>query len=326
VEPDIEVRMLRPDDSAGLAACIERCYGDSYLKRVLYRADDTAALIRGGDYAGVVAVAHGEIVGHIGHGKPTPAATVLEAGTTIVDPRLRGQGVMARMASEWAASLVAAGATGFIHFPTTAHTMMQRAATANGGRETGILLACVPESTRDRSLEAPGAGRLTVTVVYQPLAAAPAQSIFVPSLYRDRIGGLAEALQLDREILEPGDADAAASEIASSEDDARSLTSIVIERAGADLSDELAGLLARAETRLIHVDLAMNDPGIGAAVDVLRGNGFAYGAWLPGWRGHDVLRAQLVREPTDEELAPTLYTGEAVAMCSSIRRELTGGT
>jgi hypothetical protein len=166
---------------------------------------------------------------------------------------------------------------------------------------------------------------LTVTVVYQPLAAAPAQSIFVPSLYRDRIGGLAEALRLDREILGPGDADIAASEISCSQDDARSLTSIVIERAGADLPDELAGLLARARTRLIHVDLAMNDPAIGAAVDVLRGTGFAYGAWLPGWRGHDVLRAQLVREPTDEELAPTLYTSEAVAMCSSIRRELTAG-
>ena len=52
VGTDIEVRPLAPDDSPGLAACIERCYGDSYPKRVLYRAEQAAALIGAGDYCG----------------------------------------------------------------------------------------------------------------------------------------------------------------------------------------------------------------------------------------------------------------------------------
>jgi hypothetical protein len=252
---DVEVRPLAEDDSPGLAACVERCYGDTYPKRALYRVDELAALIRTGDYCGVVAVAGSEIVGHIGHSRPFPAATVLEAGTTIVDPRLRGRGLMARMAQGWAASLPATGAAGFIHFPTTAHTVMQRAATESG-RETGILLAYIPQKTRDRSLAAVGVG------VWPSRSSTSRWLLLRPSR------------SLSRRYMRPGSASSP-----------RRCSSW--------------------------------------AVEVLRGAGFAYGAWLPGWKGHDVLRIQLVRGPTDEELTPSLYTSAARAMCWSIRDELT---
>ncbi len=40
--------------------------------------------------------------------------------------------------------LVSEGAVGFIHFPTTAHPVMQRALLSAGGRETGVMLAYLP--------------------------------------------------------------------------------------------------------------------------------------------------------------------------------------
>jgi hypothetical protein len=72
------------------------------------------------------------------------------------------------------------------------------------------------------------------------------------------------------------------------------------------------------------VDLAMDDAAIDWCLEVMRGHGFADGAWLPGWAGHDVLRMQRVTDLAGDELAPNLLTEEARAMCASILDELRG--
>ncbi len=67
----------------------------------------------------------------------------------------------------------------------------------------------------------------------------------------------------------------------------------------------------------------MNEPGVDAAATALRGGRFAFGAWLPGWAGHDVLRMQRLRDPTPSELAPDLYSAQARDMMAEIRADLT---
>jgi hypothetical protein len=41
------------------------------------------------------------------------------------------------------------------------------------------------------------------------------------------------------------------------------------------------GELSTVDARLVHVDLPLNDPGVDAAVAALRGERFAFGAWMP---------------------------------------------
>ena len=200
---DIEVRPMTPGDAQGVSECIVRCYGDAYPKRVMYQPDEVAMLVRSRAYNGVVAASGAEVVGHIGFTWPTNASTVVEDGTTVVDPGFRGQGLMGRLGLALGEALAAEGAVGFIHFPTTAHPVMQRASLSAGGRETGVMLAYLPAETRDNAMGAVGEERLAVTVVYQPVLKAPSQNIYLPSRYGGLIRGFADGLGLSRSAAMP---------------------------------------------------------------------------------------------------------------------------
>ena len=111
---ELEIRPIVAADAPGLTQCLVRCYGTGYAKRVLYDHKATAALISAGEYDGVVAATNSEIVGHIGLVRPTPRATLFEAGTTIVDERFRGTGLMRQMSNAMVDMIVRYDMSGFI--------------------------------------------------------------------------------------------------------------------------------------------------------------------------------------------------------------------
>jgi hypothetical protein len=305
----IEVRSVTPADAPVVTACLVRCYGDAYPKRWMYDAADLSARLADGRYRGVVATATGTVVGHIGFTRPGPAATVVQAGTTIVDPAHRRGGLMTRMAALLSEQIVAGGAAGFVHFPTTAHQVMQRASLRGGGCETGVLVGYLP-------------GRLAVTAVYQPLAPAPPQAVHLPARYADLIAGLVQQAGLAR-TTRAWAPPAGDTHRTRGTDAGRGLARIALHRIGADVAAALAAELSTVDEPLVHVDLPLHEPGVDAAVTALRGERFAFGAWLPGWAGHDVLRMQRLRDATPAELAPDLYSAPAKRMMAGIRRELT---
>lgn len=314
VSAALDVRRLAPADAPGLGALIRRCYGERYPKRVMYRPQDLAALIGSGGYDGVVAAVGADVVGHIGFSRPAPEATVVEAGTTLVDPARRGEGIMGRLGAALGELLVAEGVCGFVHFPTTAHAVMQRASVSAGGRETGVLLGYLPEA-------APGEGRLAVTVVHQPVLPAPSGAWCPPDRYAGLLRETAAALGLEREVAVRGGGPVAVSELACTADPARGLERVTVGRIGADLAARVA---QETSAGLVHVDLPLDDPAIDGAVEALRRASFAYGAWLPGWAGHDVLRLQRIAAPTPAELAPALESAQARRIIDLIREELRG--
>ncbi|MFM9138956.1 MAG: GNAT family N-acetyltransferase [Solirubrobacterales bacterium] len=318
----VELRPIEPADAPGLKELIERCYGDAYPKRVMYQPDELARMIGSGALSGAVAEAEGSIVGHMGYTWPCPEATVVEAGTTVVDPRWRGRGLMKDLALELAGLLAADGASGFVHFPTTAHEVMQRAALSSGGRETGILVGYLPPDIREPGGTGSEAGRLAVTVVYQPVTEAPAQEIFLPRRYEDLIVGLADALWLKRSVAGPLETPEGESKLEHVFDEPRGLDRVTVARIGANIGAEVNSLVTTSKAGLACVDLPMNDPGVDFAVEELLGQGFAFAAWLPGWAGHDVLRLQRIENPSSDELAPELFSPEAEALMALIRAEL----
>ena len=319
---EIEVRPMTPGDAQGVSECIVRCYGDAYPKRVMYRPEEVAMLVRSRAYNGVVAASGAEVVGHIGFTWPTSASTVVEAGTTVVDPGFRGQGLMGRLGLALGEVLVAEGAVGFIHFPTTAHPVMQRASLSAGGRETGVMLAYLPAETRDNAIGAVGEERLAVTVVYQPVLKAPAQGIYLPRRYGGLIQEFADGLQLSRSAAGPDRTPDGESQLGSAFDASRGLLRISVDRIGADLATAVSSVVRTHAAGLVHVDLPMNDPAISHAVEELRRASFAFAAWLPGWADHDVLRLQYVASPSDGELSPSLFSPDAKALLALIRAEL----
>ena len=321
---DIEVRPMTPGDTQGVSECIVHCYGDGYSKRVMYRPEEVAILVRSGAYNGVVAVSGAEVVGHIGFTWPASASTVVEAGTTVVDPGLRGQGLMGRLGLALAGVLASEGAVGFIHFPTTAHPVMQRASLSAGGRETGVMLAYLPAEARDNAIGAVGEERLAVTVVYQPVLEASSQNIYLPRRYGELIQDLADGLGLSRGTAGPFRAPKGESQLECVFDASRGLLRISVDRIGADLATKVTSVVATHGSGLVHVDLPMHDPAINDAAEELRQWSFAFAAWLPGWAGHDVLRLQYVASPSHGDLSPSLFSPDARALLATIRTELLG--
>jgi hypothetical protein len=316
---EISIRKMEPVDAAGLAACIQRCYGDSYPKRFMYQPVELATRVRAGTYNGVVAIAGTEVVGHIGYNRPNPAATVVEAGTTVVDASLRGAGLMGRLAVVLRQSIVADGAAGFVHFPTTAHTVMQKASLQSGGCETGIMLAYLPSEARDLTIGGSGEDRLATTVE------APARTIFVPDRYHDLIAGFADHLRLRRALMRTSGEARGETKVQSTVDMHRKLERLTVEQIGKDIAEVVASATATSGATLIQIDIPMDQPEICHAVEALRAAGFGFAAWLPGWNDSDVLRLQLLRGHTTSELHPVLYSPAANALAELIRGELEGG-
>ena len=320
---EINIRTIEPTDAAGLSACIRRCYGDSYPKRLMYEPVALAEQVRSRGYNGVVAIAGANIVGHIGYHRPNPAATVVEAGTTVVDASYRGAGIMGRLATVLRENIIADDASGFVHYPTTAHTVMQKASLQSGGCETGVMLAYLPSEVRDLTIGGSGEGRLAVTVVYQPLVEAPAREIFMPDRYHDLVANFAKHLQLRRSFNNTSTALAGETKIRITVEMNGKLERLTVEHIGQDFADAVASATAQSDASLIHVDLTMNKSEIKPAVEALLTAGFAFCAWLPGWNESDVLRLQLPKDPTTDELHPTLYSHPAEEIVALIRGELT---
>ena len=81
----------------------------------------------------------------------------------------------------------------------------------------------------------------------------------------------------------------------------RSLQHVHVERAGHDLAKWIDSAAA-----VTHVDLCLDDPGVEAAVSVLRDQGFFFCAVMPESAHTDVLRLQRLASPSPESFAPKL--------------------
>lgn len=319
---EIEIRKMKPSDAVGLTDCIRRSYGDAYPKRTMYDPIGLAEQVKSQGYSGVVAVSGVSIVGHIGYSRPNPAASVVEAGTTVVDASHRGTGLMGRLAAVLGESIVADGADGFVHFPTTAHPVMQKASLRSGGCETGLLLGYLPAEARDLTIGGSGEDRLAVTVVYQPLIQTTMRTIFTPDCYHDLIAGFATQLRLDR-ILERSTVDPSGkTSISAYTDLHRKLERLTVKRIGHDFAETVRSASSNINAMIVHVDLPMDQPELHYAVEALRAAGFVFAAWLPGWNESDALRLQWLRNPQANELRPTLHSTPANDLAALIRSEL----
>ncbi len=322
MEVETKIRAMVSADSVGLSDCIRRCYGSAYANRLMYEPTVLAEQLSSRAYRGVVAVRGTDIVGHIGYNFPTPSATVVEAGTTVVDPAYRGAGLLGRLAQALRDDIIADRAVGFLHYPTTAHTVMQKASLRSGGRETGIMLAYLPPEARDLAIGGSGEDRLAVTVVYQPLSEAPAQAFYLPDLYGGLITDFAKHLQLCRTSAGGHSNPTGATRLRQVTDQHSRRDRFMVDRIGDDFSERITLAIEGSDAGVSHVDLSMDQPEVHHAVEQLRKLGFAFCAWLPGWNESDVLRLQFLKGLTTGELYPNLHSPVAGQLAALIRSEL----
>jgi len=317
----IDIRLLTAADAAQLVRCFERCYGETYPNESFYDAQIISDRVARGALKSVVAVAgDGTVVGHTGLTVRDPAASVTEAGNTVVDPQWRGEGILARMGSALADLCRQSGFVGYVHYPTTAHTVMQKRSVGNGGTETGVMLGYVPAETDYRQFDR-RPGRIAATIVYQPFAPAPPLRIYVPDRYAMLLGRLYGQLGLRRERLSSTALLSPTSVAARTHLQRRGLTHIHVEQVGADLGTVVRQMLDANDGEVAHVDLPLDEPGVDRAVSELAQLGFTYCGLLPGFGRSDVLRLQRLRDQPPAVFDPELANPDARSLLAFINAE-----
>ena len=314
------IRRLVGADAEDLKDCFVRCYGDTYPADVFY---DVAALrdrIDRGHLKSVIAVVDGVVVGHTGLTVRYEESRAVEAGNTVVDPAFRGQGLLRQLGTALHKLCEELSYVGYLHYPTTAHEIMQKAAVSGTGRETGIMLGYVPSETTYENVESVQTGRLATTVVYQPISEAPSRDIIAPRRYAELIESFARELDLVRNIsTATGSDEVGHTVIQDTLDERRSLHHIAIRKIGQDMAGLSERFVKDSSADIVHVDFTLDDPRVDEGVEVLLRHGFKFCAWLPEFRHTDVLRMQLINDPAPQIIEPALATRHAKTILDLIK-------
>ena len=162
---------MDPSDALGVARCVYRCHGYTYLDPVMYRPRLLRGALRSGLVHALVAVTpEGEIVGHIALSWERAGDLVPEGGKLVVDPRYRGHHLAERLAEELAAVAVELGLSGVWCECVTNHSHSQKEVLAGGGAETGLLIGATPSSVTMAALGNTAQGRHSLLTMWTPVA------------------------------------------------------------------------------------------------------------------------------------------------------------
>ncbi len=301
-DTQLEIRMMRPEESFELARCVYRSYGYSYDWDYVYYPDRIRELQESGLMRSCVAVAPGgEFVGHLAVRVERPHSPVGEAGQAVVDPRFRGHHLFPRMKTflaEWAKN---AGMYGLYSEATAVHPYSQKGNLHLGAKETGFLLGYIPASVSYKEIgEDRGGRRGSVALFYMRTRGEPERTIYPPAAYREAVRRIVEYNGLRRTAEDGSDAEVQPSSRMSV--DVRrdhNLAFLRVEEPGADLQE-----LVRVRLRelclhrvdCIYVDLPLSHPAAASAGARLNELGFFFGCIIPELSDGDVLRLQYLNE------------------------------
>ncbi len=315
----ITVRRLVAADAPGLTRCFERCYGTTYPSDIFYATQRLATAIEAGNLRSVVAVNENNIIGHTGLTVRHDGARAIEAGNTVVDPNWRGQGLLGELGTALTELCRAEGFAAYVHYPTTAHEIMQKRSVQGGGTETGLMLAYIPAETNYTAIDHTS-GRLAATVVFQPFEAMPHRRVYLPERYAQVLKALFDDCNLERTFNAPATRSAgSAPEFVMHE--RRGLLHAFVTRAAADLPQQIEAASGSATAAVIQVDLCLDDPAVSAAVDALAAGGFYFAALMPEFAHTDVLRLQRINQTSAAEFEPALANPGAQRLLRYIKAD-----
>lgn len=293
--PDPTVALATPADADGITELVHRCYGDTYPNPTLYRPAELARRIRNRLFvAGVARSATGAIVAHMsatGIDKPDRLPVL---GTTLVDPDLRGRGIAWNVGEHLIEHLRRRGIAGFLHYPTTAHSIMQQRSVVTG-HEVGLMLDHLPAATSYTGIDdSPRTDRVATTVVVEVLSPFPVRGIHLPGDLVTLVTSLANAAGIGRSIVADVATNAASPPRLADESATIGVNHLRSDPAGRPLHEWLDHLVD--DGHVTYVDLPCR-PGVGRHARDLSDAGFVFSSWVPSAADVDVIRLQRPARP-----------------------------
>ncbi|MGA0705948.1 MAG: ATP-binding protein [Steroidobacteraceae bacterium] len=303
-------RASEPGDWPRIARVMYRTYGFSYPVDDFYVPERIRELNQGGYVMSVVATTlGGEVVGHYAldvksFGKLGDGSCATgELGKAVVDPSHRGRSLMERMRSFTEQQAAEEGLLAVFSQPTMAHPYSQKANEKLGARACAVSLAMVGVNMELKSIDKAGGDRTSVLLYLQPLTKPALRKVHLPERHREMLARTYQGCEIEVQPLAPAPPPPE-SELSVIFVGMADFGLIEVSRCGEDISHRLRAardeLVRRSGTRVIYLDLCLEDPNTDLACEVAGWLGFFYAGLAPLFsRGRDVLRLQYVDVPLE---------------------------
>jgi anti-sigma regulatory factor (Ser/Thr protein kinase) len=300
------VRRFEPDDAIGVARCIYRVYGNTYIHDSCYYPERLVALNQNGELASVVAVTDdGEVVGHYALERPG-LTRVAERGMAVVSPAHRGRDLMGRMRTSIEAEAKDLGLSGVYSVAVTKHTYSQRVNEAYGSDVCGIFLGGGPANMLFKAIEEEGERPQRITwVIYFTYVDKPEKAlVHVPRRHRVIVERIYAGLELPVEWHDETAPPSGDGQMEVSYDAVQDSGVIKVLHVGEDTDAELArathDLFDVTGAEVVYVDVPLADPATPALLDVTDSLGYCFAGIGPGFLPDgDALLLQRVDPPLD---------------------------
>lgn len=284
----VSLMTMMPSHAAALVRCIYRCYGWTYPNGDFYYPERVEAMYESGRRLGEIAVddESGEVVAH--WGAVFLADGVVETGVAITDPRYRRRGLLADLGDRLLDRLHERGVSGRMREPVMTHSATQHLALKEGAHLVGLHLHVNSPLKQVGITDGVLTSRVSLTVMYGPLAPLQPTTLWLPSSYEPIVRRLLEPTGWPREIGEVrGAQDAPALTVAGSSFDVANLVgSIEVSTVGQDLIDvvdQLVEQFRRAGAQAIHVTLPASQPALAVIGAGLDGLGLSFASFIPSF-------------------------------------------
>lgn len=291
--PDLplELRLMRPEDTAGLARCAFRCYGYSYVRDTIYRPEMFEEMLRQKLIVSAVALTpEGEVVAHVALSRHSLDDKIADSGQAVTDPRLRGRSLFTSLKQLLSDEARRMGLLGIYSESVTIHPYTQKANLKLGAVETALLLGFAPATVAFKQIgELPV--RSAAMMTYLRVNDEPRRTVYLPPRHAEILGEICQRLSLNREIVisEPPLQGESVFDVTLIPE--LTAAHYSVQRAGLDFGREVLKRLQTAEVS--YLDLPLSDPSTPAACAAVEEAGFSLAGILPeSHPSGDVLRMQ----------------------------------
>lgn len=329
MEEKFQVVAVDAGNADKVATIFRVLYGEDFPVRDVYQPEVLWREIEAGRLAAALAIDGAKRpVGYISFFTPSPNPRLWEAGNLLVDP-------------DYSHTNVAGMLTGFYFNPQ--HSELQNCDgifsqavcchyyTQVSGNKAG-LVDCALEldlldgaSFKDGKSNKAGMPRVSCVLSFKELSNPAVAPQYLPVRYEEKLRQIAAPLR-PRKFLPSTEALPLAGDTVRVDKyyELAKSWKVAVSSIGGDWASVVAELLADAKRRdLVSLQVVLNTacPAIGAAIEMLRTQGFFFGGFAPRWFGADgVMMQQLFDSEPDYENTK-LYSPEAKDLLAFIRQD-----
>jgi hypothetical protein len=297
------VRRLRACDAQGVADCVRRVYGDSYIIHTeLYHPEEIVALNESGRLVSVVALTEAnELVGHYALERPDPNSRVVESGEAMVVREHQHHHLLEKMRTALEAEAARLGLVGIFGRTVTNHLFSQKMVERFGERPCGVSLGRTPRCFRN--MQEALAQRMSVVFYFKYLATVDAIRVHVPPQHHDICRQIYAQFGVRFETPDSPDI-AHTGELAVEQHAELQRAVIMVRRVGKDTIEKVRqshrDLCEARQAEVVYLELPLSQAGTPEVCRAAEADGFFFSGVAPLYFPEgDVLRLQYLNVTID---------------------------